>query len=256
MKKYLVLLTMCLTLTACDKFSEKEQAEKNTKSAVIYNSKAQSVADDGCSQIFSAIFNEETQSKKANETKTIIISGASFPKTITITFDGTPDILGIVRTGSITGVLTDHIYSPDALLTLDYSNYVVNGILFNGKRYITNKNTTVSLTSITFDVVANNTSIAINNEVGIWSGNHIWEWTPLETKSTGSSNGVSAAGIAYSTETITPLVQKIGCLLVSSGTIGVTSGIHTATIDFGNGICDDKAIFTFNGRSTEITFFY
>ena len=261
MKKNLILLsilTLCVGITACEKLAEKESAEKNVKSAVLYNSEAQNVADDGCFQLLSAIRDDETQGDvpQSSDAGDVIISGPSFPKTITVNFDGTPDILGIVRTGSITGVLTDHFYNPNAQLTLDYSNYVVNGVQFTGIRHITNKNTTISINSITFDVVVSNAAVATNNGIGTWSGNHIWEWTPLATKSTGNSSGVSTTGIAFSSETITPLVQKTGCPLVSSGIIKITSEVHTATINFGDGTCDDKAIFNFNGHSTEITFFY
>ena len=254
----LIVLTLSIGFAACDKPTkkEKEQAEKDNKSATLYNSKAQSVADDGCLQMFSVLAEEGTKSKSQKGIDTIIISGTSFQKTITIIFDGTPDMLGIVRTGSITGVLTDYIYLPNALLTVDYTNYVVNGVQFKGTQTIKNKNTTISHTSIKFDVVVNNAAIVIDNKTGTWSGNHTWEWTPSETKSTGTTNGVNEVGIAYSTTTITPLVKKANCSLVSSGIIEATSGIYTSTIDFGNGSCDDKATFTFEGHSTELTFFY
>jgi len=254
----LIVLSLCIGFLACDKPSKKEteQAENDTKSAVLHNSKAQSVSDDGCLQIFTAIAKDETKSKKDRGIDTVIISGTSFPKTITIKFDGTPDILGIVRTGSISGVLSDHFYLPNAQLTVDYNNYVVNGLQFKGTQFITNKNTTISLFSIVFDVVVSNASVVVNGATGTWSGNHRWEWTPLETKSTGTTNGINEAGIPYSTKTITPLIQKADCPLVGSGIIEVTSGIYTATIDFGDGSCNDKATFSFNGHSSEITFFY
>ena len=253
-----VVCILCIGFTACDKPTkkEKEQAEKDTKSAGLHNSKAQGISDDGCAQMFAALAKEETKNRKSGGIDTVIISGSSFPKTITIKFDGTPDILGIVRTGSIIGTLSDHIYIPNAQLTVDYTNYVVNGVQFKGTQYITNKNTTISTTSIAFDVVVSNAAIVIDSETSTWSGNHRWEWTPTETKSTGTTSGTNEAGIPYATKTLTPLVQKVGCPLVSSGIIEITSGIYTSTIDFGDGTCNDVATFTFDGHSTEITFFY
>ena len=261
MKRNLILTvvcTLCIGFVACDKSTKKEneQAEKDTKSVGLHNSKAQGISDDGCAQMFAVLVKEETKNLKSGGIDTVIISGSSFPRTITIKFDGTPDILGIVRTGSITGVLSNHIYLPNAQLTVDYTNYVVNGVQFKGTQYITNKSTIISPTSIQFDVIVSNAAIVVDGETSTWSGNHKWEWTPVETKSTGTTSGINETGIPYSTKTLTPLVQKAGCPLVSSGIIEITSGIYTSTIDFGDGTCDDIATFTFNGHSTEISFFY
>ena len=260
MKKNIFLsitLALCIGFTACDK-TEITQAEEDTKSAALHNSQVQGVADDGFAQMLIAIASDDQPSGIKSNNNTVIISGPNFPKTITVTFDGTPDILGIVRTGSITGVLTNHFYLPNAQLTVDYNNYVVNGVQFKGEQTITNKNTILSLTSITFDVVVDGASVIVNNAYGkwTWSGNRKWEWTPTEVKITGTTFGRNEAGISYITKTTTPLIQKANCPLVSSGVVEITAGIYIATVDFGDGTCDDKAMFTFNGKKSEFTFFY
>jgi len=253
-----VVCILCVWFTACDKPTkkEKEKAEKDSKSVGLHNSKAQGASDDGCAQMFATLVKEETKNLKSGGIDTVIISGSSFPKTITIIYDGTPDILGIKRTGSIVGVLSDHIYKPNAELKVDYTNYMVNGVQFKGTQYITNKNTIISPNSIAFDVVVSNAAIVVDGEPSTWSGNHRWEWTPTETKSTGTTSGTNEAGIHYATKTLTPLIKKVDCPLVGSGIIEITSGIYTSTLDFGDGTCNDVATFTFNGHSTEISFFY
>ena len=247
-----IMLILCIGFVSCERPAK--EGEKDSKSAVFHNSKAQSVADDGLGQMISAVSSDESKAGVRNGI--ITVSGNTFPKTITIEYDGTPDILGIVRTGTITGVLSGPIWMKGSILTVDYTNYVVNGVQFKGIHYITNENTTISIPAITFDVVISNAEIIEEGESGVWSGNHKWVWTPGETTVTGSTAGITQGGIPYETAITTPLVRYHDCPLVSKGIVEVTSGTYQATINYGDGTCDDKAIFTFNGKDTTITFFY
>ena len=249
-----IVLILCIGFVSCER--PVKEGEKSSKSAVVHNSKAQSIADDGLAQMISAANSDENPGKAGVRNGKVTVSGNTFPKTITIEYDGTPDILGIVREGTITGVLTNRIWLQGSILTINYDNYVVNGVQFKGTHHITNQATTLSNLSITFDVVISNVEIIEEGESGVWSGNHKWVWTLNETTVTGSTAGITQGGIPYETLITTPLVQYHDCPLVSKGIVEVTSGTYQATINYGDGTCDDKAIFTFNGKDTTITFFY
>ncbi|MBC7557236.1 MAG: hypothetical protein H7195_09785, partial [Chryseobacterium sp.] len=50
----------------------------------------------------------------------------------------------------------------------------------------------------------------------------------------------------------TPLVIKLNCANIVKGVITSTRNGNTATLDYGNGDCDNLAVFTFNGVANNI----
>jgi len=74
---------------------------------------------------------------------------------------------------------------------------------------------------------------------------------------TGNWTTTHPTGTVSSTIT-SPLQVKMSCMnlhkpLIVQGIITFTKNNHTATLDYGNGACDNTAIFTVNGNSYTIT---
>ena len=70
----------------------------------------------------------------------------------------------------------------------------------------------------------------------------------------GITSGINAAGNAYKFTTLTPLVKAIGCQWIKSGKLKIErAGKLDATIDYGNGTCDDQATVTIGAKTIAIT---
>ncbi|WP_340075586.1 hypothetical protein [Leptobacterium sp. I13] len=69
----------------------------------------------------------------------------------------------------------------------------------------------------------------------------------------GNGTFVSREGITYTKEITTPLRRELSCRFIVSGVLEMTRNNLTASIDFGDGTCDDVAILTKpNGETEEI----
>jgi hypothetical protein len=71
---------------------------------------------------------------------------------------------------------------------------------------------------------------------------------------TGTSSGVNAAGNPYSFETETALVKSMNCDYIKSGKLKIKrSGKKDATVDYGDGTCDDKGTLSVGSWTKDIT---
>lgn len=71
---------------------------------------------------------------------------------------------------------------------------------------------------------------------------------------TGTTSGINAAGNAYKFTTISPLVKAIGCNWIKSGKLKIErAGKLDATVDYGDGTCDDQGTVTIANTTKAIT---
>ncbi len=189
-------------------------------------------------------------------------------RTITIDFgEGCVGRAGRTRTGQIILSYSSR-QDPDMDMarTLTFQNYTVNGNAVEGvithTRMIDREagqrgNTCqVSNFAITF---ANDGSI-----FSIDQSTRTRTWTrtgeeSLQLEVTGSASGTTRGGKSFTMEISTPILHQSDC--VEEGRYYPISGIKTrtvgvrpsASIDFGDGTCDDVAVVTVGDRSKEIT---
>ena len=70
----------------------------------------------------------------------------------------------------------------------------------------------------------------------------------------GTSYGTNAAGNAYKFTTLTPLVKAIGCQWIKSGKLKIErAGKLDATVDYGDGTCDDQGTITVGTTTKAVT---
>ena len=70
----------------------------------------------------------------------------------------------------------------------------------------------------------------------------------------GITSGINAAGNAYKFTTLTPLVKAKACQWIKAGQLKIErAGKLDATIDYGNGTCDDQATVTIGAKTIAIT---
>jgi len=110
-----------------------------------------------------------------------------------------------------------------------------------------NETITVSLST------TNITAVRVGNRVAEWTegvGSGTWidnVYSVTGNWETNFSNGFSRSG-----EVVLPLIRKLSCVYVVSGSIDFSQQSLTATIDFGDGECDNYATLIFNGEEYPI----
>ena len=71
---------------------------------------------------------------------------------------------------------------------------------------------------------------------------------------TGSSSGTDRNGLTYTVNIKSPLVKRTSCAWIESGSFDLTpAGLNVRTVDYGNGICDNKVSLVINGNTFTFT---
>ena len=182
-------------------------------------------------------------------------------RVITIDFgDGCEGPNGRVRKGKIVISISGDHREIGATHTTELVNFYIDELHIEGKSVKTNISESVDS--------APKFSIALTNGKITWSdGSYATreaEHTRTIYKSNDSSDdemllegtvsGVNKESVQYQVDIIEPLVFKRSCMgkIPVSGTKGYTVNDELATIDFGDGACDNLATVTKDGVITEI----
>jgi hypothetical protein len=167
-------------------------------------------------------------------------------------------------------IIISFTYNPSATshtITYTFDDFYHNGIKFVGNKTFTK---VMSTTSPSHPIVTMNMDITAtfpNGSVYVRVGQRIREivegfdtpgsWTDNVYQVTGSwTTTFPNTNIQTSTIT-TPLKVKLSCIavnkpLIVEGVITFVRNGNTATLDYGNGTCDNTAVFTFNGNAYTI----
>lgn len=176
--------------------------------------------------------------------------------------EGCSDFRGNVRKGSIHIDLTDHWKNEYSLRTVEYRNFYFNENKREGT--LTIENTGMNEDSLyTFMRKYENGKLHrgdtaqmswdCNKDVVMAAGYDTWEFADDEYFVNGGANGVDFDGNNFTMQITNQLHYRNGCFYPVSGTLEIeTEGYGIATIDYGEGECDNKATLTQNGETTEI----
>ena len=190
--------------------------------------------------------------------------GNAFPKTITADFGEGCAIEGVSYKGKIIAVLSALPTMVGAKATLGFDKFSYSNIAVTGSAMYTNngKNMSGNYTySVTADLQRTGTP-----EQSYWlkgavdaefiKGASTTDIADDEFSITGAATLTDAAKTAYSVSITKPLIKKMSCNWISSGTIENKFGSQAvSTLDFGTGTCDDKGTFTRKGVSQEVTLY-
>lgn len=169
-------------------------------------------------------------------------------------------------------IVITFVFDPGATShTINYSfdNFFHNGIEFNGDKTFTRTmiTTTANPTphpqvTMTIDMTATLPNGGVYHRVGSrvreiieGFGNAILADNIYQI--TGNWVTTTPSGATQTSTITTPLHVKMSCIavnkpLIVSGVITIVRNDTTATLDFGNGDCDNLAVFTVNGNSYNI----
>lgn len=185
---------------------------------------------------------------------------------------------GRTRAGKIVTVYSNRLFVFGATATTEFVDYKVDSIKVQGTHVITNQGEPIS-TSPNL-CIRHKWKVEVKNaKLTKPNGNYV-EWNSIKTitqlegtctpyiqlddiyKIEGSAYGKVKRGdllIAFNSEITDPLIKKFSCRWLVKGTIRVmrlnltTNSPWVATINYGNGDCDNKALVTINGIPHIIT---
>jgi hypothetical protein len=184
-------------------------------------------------------------------------------KTITIDFgEGCETRHGHVLSGKIIVIKVHDEEAGTSSVTHTFDEFFFNDVAVTGENKIErvqeNENGNPQSTK-TIDV----THIWPDEEFNSRSGTKVREWIGgSETTSwgdnvfliTGNWTNTFKDGTVYSSDITQALQREMACRFIVSGTIDIDKGEKVGVIDFGDGTCDNLAIFTDSeGEENEIT---
>ena len=177
---------------------------------------------------------------------------------------------GHVRKGKIITTYTGRLIMPGKKATTTFENFYFDSIHVEGTHEVTNTSTSLIPQ---FKIVVENAKLTKPN------GNYV-NWNAVRTitqidgmgtqffplddvfKLESAGNGKVKRGdiiVAWNTETVEPLIKRFNCRWIVKGVVRTarlnlsTNSPWVARLNYGDGNCDNKAVLTINGISTEIT---
>jgi hypothetical protein len=174
-----------------------------------------------------------------------------WPKTVLVSFGaGCADNTGRVRAGNLQIIFSGFFYYPGSVITIKPLTYTVNGVKVTGIKTVTNIGTkdlakytsvvtggTVTLDTITVNYSSNTT---ITQTDGFANLQDVTDdvFSITGTDSLSYPGGIGASIVVNAADA---LERRLECPWFGKGKALVTVNGVSATINYGNGICDDSA---------------
>lgn len=271
-----------------EEFASKASSEADAESEVMFNDVFDNVlgADDEVGMGGIGVFGRANNASSNGSisargdslsprcfTKTVIRLNppAPFPVKIILDFgNGCRGRDGRWRSGKIITIYTNRLVVPEAKATTTFENYKVDSVKVEGTHIITN----ISTSNVhRFKVQAIEAKLTKQNgNYSMWNSvKYITQIEGLGTpyypiddvyKIEGSANGkVKRENLLFTwrSEIMEPLIKKFTCPWIVKGRIKIiretlsSTSPWIAVLDYGNGVCDNKAVITINGIPNEIT---
>ena len=196
---------------------------------------------------------------------TVITPGTTITKTIDFGTTGCPLPNGNVLRGVI---VMSFVFQPTATshtITYTFIDFYHNAIKFNGTKTFTRVMATSAINPNIHPIVTMNldmTATLPNGDVVTRVGQRVREiiegystpiWLDNIYQVTGSWTTTFPNGNVNSSTITTPLRIRMNCPNIVRGVITIVRNGNTATLDYGDGECDNLATLTVNGNTTTIT---
>ncbi len=185
--------------------------------------------------------------------------GGGFPRTFTVDYGTGCNLNGFTRSGKLIITLSDYFMNPGCVMTVTRENYKANDWASEGTIVFTNES--IDDESPTWSRSVNN--MVFTNQLGIVyhsSGNRIVRQiggfgnTDLEDNvyeiSSGSQTLSKDNGQSLTIDILSPVVKLFSCDYISEGVMHIEGELLNGNIDYGDGNCDNKAVYTHNNGLT------
>ncbi|SMO84271.1 hypothetical protein [Solitalea koreensis] len=215
------------------------------------------------------VLNGESTSTVATETvlkpsSCAVVTGTegnTWPKTVTIDFGaGCTNDKDVTHKGKISAVFSKPWTEIGATVTLTFENFFVDSVQLDGTKTFTNNGVNIPEGTYSYSVKANRVKIT-DKGTATWSSERTVTWnthmTPFDPFDDSYSvqgwiKGTTKRGIEYDATTTKDLVKNVSCRWISKGAVEIKANNRVATIDYGNGECDNDALLIINGHSKAI----
>lgn len=273
-----LLLLSVIGFVACEAEHKNESSEaalNDTVAAEVVFEETEDVLDDIALYSDSA-FGIETTTSKTSDSKDstlkkygrsgyfkdcadIVVEELDGTTTTTITFtEDCEDRDGNIISGVITKVKTESDNGKEKTVTVD--GLTINGYVINGtKTYVytaSNGNGNPEMTgSVNMSIETDEgTATKVGSRtVEITAGGDTDTYADNEKTITGSFVYTNTEGVTHNISITTDLVKPAGCRYIAFGIKEYTNENGTATLDFGDGTCDNVATKTaVDGEVTEV----
>jgi hypothetical protein len=205
----------------------------------------------------------ETQALPPCATVDIQVTATSWTRTVT--FDNCTLPNGNVLDGTIIVSGSVNFDTPSHTISYSFVDFHHNDILIEGNRTIVRSLQSTATLAAVHPVASMSIDMTVtlpNGNVHHREGNRVREmiegfgtpmiWADNVFSISGSWSTTFPAGTRTSTIT-TPLRVEANCPHIVSGVVNIVGTNNTATLDYGNGDCDNQATLTVNGNTTTIT---
>lgn len=280
-KKLISLLTIVLAglilFNSCEKenaelFSETDLvlAEDEALSETLFDDLMASV-DDAVKSVDDMIFGGGLKSMIVSDGCPLVTvdhpDEIYWPKVITIDYGtGCEGFYGQTRSGMVKVTISGRYRVEGSIKTIELFDYVINGIAVEGTKTVENlglneNNNLVFSTTLTGGKITTPNGIVLNREfsrerewvAGADSPNHFDDVYFIS----GITTGTNYLGENYTRTITNPLEWSASCKFIKSGTIvSEVEGKATITLDYGDGVCDNEAIVSRDGKSKTILLKY
>lgn len=266
MKRFSILMIAALaslTFASCQKDNTSTDPLEST---TVDDNQVTSYVDDATNEINDVTMKSDnsqsaalaafaTDSTASSRTVAITFSGDTIIKTVTYVNWANPYANnGHIKNGVIRIAILGGPLQSTFLRIATFQNFSIDGNAIEGTRTITKTSDNVYTYTLTGGKVTftdGTTYTRTSSQTRTWVDGfntpfNIWDdiWT-IE----GSETGVNRTGMAYTHTIVNPLMIKLNCRWIVSGTIDITVGTETATVDYGDGACDNQATLTYNGKT-------
>ena len=184
-----------------------------------------------------------------------------FPNTFTLDFgDGCEGPNGRIRKGIMTIEITDQMENDGAARTVTFTDFYLDNVQILGSRITTNTGVNDAGQQTFSREIVGIQLIFPNGDVASRDASHLLTYLEgFDTQArwdnivsiTGTSSGVSRAGVTYSSVIVEQLIKRANCRWITEGIREITRDGQTASLNYGDGACNRAAVVTFEDGTTK-----
>lgn len=270
--KNLVLgLALSMFILSCSKddnsspSSELSEAQVSAKIDLVTEDVAKIAEDQYALQANPGAGKNDLETQDLPECATVTVALTATTWTRMVVFDNCTLPNGNVLDGTIIVSGSLNFDTPSHTISYSFVDFHHNNILIEGNKTIVRSlQSTATLTAVhpVANMTIDMTVTFPNGNVYHREGNRVREmiegfstpiiWMDNVFSISGSWSTTFPAGNRTSTIT-TPLIVEANCPYIVSGVVTTVRNDNTATLDYGDGDCDNQATLTINGNTTTIT---
>lgn len=270
--KNLVLgLALSMFILSCSKddnsspSSELSEAQVSAKIDLVTEDVAKIAEDQYALQANPGAGKNDLETQDLPECATVTVALTATTWTRMVVFDNCTLPNGNVLDGTIIVSGSLNFDTPSHTISYSFVDFHHNNILIEGNKTIVRSlQSTATLTAVhpVANMTIDMTVTFPNGNVYHREGNRVREmiegfstpiiWMDNVFSISGSWSTTFPAGTRTSTIT-TPLRVEANCPHIVSGVVTTVRNDNTATLNYGNGDCDNQATLTVNGNTTTIT---